>query len=214
MIFVKTLLKESDVRRAIVRITHEILEKNKGMKDLCLIGIKRRGDYIARRIAHLIKEIEGKKVPLGALDINLYRDDLQLVAEAPVIEATDITFDVSNLVVILVDDVLYTGRTIRAAIEEILDFGRPRAIKLAVLMDRGHRELPIQADYCGKKVFTADDEIVDVRLKEIDGEDSVVLRNKSETQAPKNKKNKARIRIAKAPDVAVKQLTIADKDGQ
>lgn len=175
LIFVKTLLKESDVRRAIVRLTNEVLEKNQGVKDLCLIGIKRRGDYLARRMAHLIRETERKKVPLGALDINLYRDDLQLVAEAPVIEATDIPFDVSSLKVVLVDDVLYTGRTTRAAMDALMDFGRPKVIQLAVLVDRGHRELPIRADYVGKNLPTAGDERVKVSLVEVDGVDRVEI---------------------------------------
>jgi len=172
-------MAESDIRRALIRIVHEIIEQNKGIKKLCLIGIKRRGDLLAHRIAQAIKENERVKVPIGALDITLYRDDLQLVSETPIIEQTDIPFDVNKKVIVLVDDVLYTGRTIRAAIEEILDFGRPQAIQLAVLVDRGHRELPIQADFIGRKIPTAKSEIIDVHIKQIDDEDSVVIHSRS-----------------------------------
>jgi pyrimidine operon attenuation protein/uracil phosphoribosyltransferase len=163
-------MTESEIRRALVRIVHEIIEKNKGTKNLVLVGIKRRGDFIACRFAERIKKSEGKKIPIGALDITLYRDDLQLVSETPIIESTDITFDLSKKTIVLVDDVLYTGRTIRAAMEEIFNFGRPKAIQLAVLVDRGHRELPIQADFVGKRVPTAKSEIVDVHVSEMDGE--------------------------------------------
>jgi len=203
-------MDESDIRRALVRIVHEILERNKGIRNIALIGIKRRGDFIARRIAEKIKVSEGYEVPLGALDITLYRDDLQLVSEAPIIEATDINFDVNKKTIILVDDVLYTGRTIRAAIDEILDFGRPRCIQLAVLVDRGCRELPIQADYVGKKVPAARNEIVDVLIKELDGEDCVLLHHererKSETKTPKS--TRSRIKLQHVPKQKVRQLTI------
>lgn len=203
-------MDESDIRRALVRIVHEILERNKGIRNLALIGIKRRGDFIARRIAEKIKNSEGYEVPLGALDITLYRDDLQLAAEAPIIEATDINFDVNKKTIILVDDVLYTGRTIRAAIDEILDFGRPRSIQLAVLVDRGCRELPIQADYVGKKVPAARSEIVDVLIKELDGEDCVLLHHererKSKTKTPKS--IRSRIKLERVPKQKVRQLTI------
>jgi len=191
-----------------VRITHEIVEKNKGTKGLSLIGIKRRGDFIARRIAEKVRESEGKRLPMGALDITLYRDDLQLVAEMPIIEETDITFDINDKIVILVDDVLFTGRTVRAAIEEILDFGRPRLIQLAVLIDRGHRELPIQADYVGKKIQTAKNEIVDVYIKEFDGEDRVVIHKMGKKTILD--KEKMRIKIAKEQRPQIKQLTITD----
>lgn len=203
-------MEESDIRRALVRIVHEIIEHNKGIKNLALIGIKRRGDFIARRIADKIKASEGLNVPLGAVDITLYRDDLQLVSEAPIIEGTDINFDINKKTIVLVDDVLYTGRTIRAAIEEILDFGRPRAIQLAVLIDRGHRELPIQADFVGKKVPAARSEIVDVHIKELDGEDCVLL-HYEKSRKPKTNKRKnvgSRIRLQKTPKQKVKQLTI------
>jgi len=200
---------ESDIRRALVRITHEIIEKNKGRKNLGLIGIKRRGDFIARRIAQRIKESEGIKIPLGALDITLYRDDLQLVSDMPIIEGTDIPFNINKKIIILVDDVLYTGRTIRAAIEEILDFGRPKTIQLAVLVDRGHRELPIQADFVGKKVPTAKNEIVDVHIKEFDGKDAVILQHyKKGKGKAKKRKTRPRIKLLKEPKPKVKQLTI------
>ncbi len=201
-------MKESDIRRALHRIVHEIIEANKGIRNLALIGIKRRGDFIAQRIAEVIKKTEGKTVPLGALDITLYRDDLQLVAEAPIIENSEINFDINNKIIVLVDDVLYTGRTIRAAIEEILDFGRPKKIQLAVLIDRGHRELPIQADFIGRKVPTSKKEIVDVFIKETDGMDSVVIHS----YRKKSKSSKTGMRKGlKRP--GVKQLYITgDKD--
>jgi len=203
-------MEESDIRRALVRIVHEIIEHNKGIKNLALIGIKRRGDFIARRIADKIKTTEGLDVPLGAVDITLYRDDLQLVSEAPIIEGTDINFDINKKTIVLVDDVLYTGRTIRAAIEEILDFGRPRAIQLAVLIDRGHRELPIQADFVGKKVPAARNEIVDVHIKELDGEDCVLLHydKGSKQKESKKKDHGSRIKMQRTPKQKVKQLTI------
>ena len=204
-------MTESDIRRALVRIVHEIIEKNKGTKNLVLIGIKRRGDYIARRLAERIKKSENKKIPIGALDITLYRDDLQLVSETPIIESTDITFDLSKKTIILVDDVLYTGRTIRAAMEEIFNFGRPRAIQLAVLVDRGHRELPIQADFVGKRVPTAKNEIVDVHVEEMDDEDRVLLHLFRKKARPAEKsKAKSRIKLKGAPKQKIKQLTIKD----
>jgi pyrimidine operon attenuation protein/uracil phosphoribosyltransferase len=207
-------MEESDIRRALVRIVHEIIEHNKGIKNLALIGIKRRGDFIARRIADKIKTSEGLNVPLGAVDITLYRDDLQLVSEAPIIEGTDINFDINKKTIVLVDDVLYTGRTIRAAIEEILDFGRPKAIQLAVLIDRGHRELPIQADFVGKKVPAARNEIVDVHIKELDGEDCVLLHyDKGNKQKEGKKKDHgSRIKLERTPKQKVKQLTIENPE--
>lgn len=164
-----------DVSRATVRIAHEIVEANKGVKDLVLVGIRRRGVPLANRIARAIAEFERTEVPVGILDITLYRDDLQLVAKQPILRKTDIPFGVDDKLVVLVDDVLYTGRTIRAAMDEIIDFGRPKAIRLAVLIDRGHRELPIRADYVGKNVPTSKREIVSVKLVEEDGEDSVTV---------------------------------------
>jgi pyrimidine operon attenuation protein/uracil phosphoribosyltransferase len=205
----KTIMGESDIRRALVRITHEIIEKNKGRKNLGLIGIKRRGDFIARRIAQRIQESEGIKIPLGALDITLYRDDLQLVSDTPIIEGTDISFNINKKIIILVDDVLYTGRTIRAAIEEILDFGRPKKIQLAVLVDRGHRELPIQADFVGKKVPTERNEIIDVHIKEFDGKDAVILQHYKKGKGKVTKrKTRPRIKLLKEPKPKIKQLTI------
>jgi pyrimidine operon attenuation protein/uracil phosphoribosyltransferase len=208
----KTLLETQDIRRALIRIAHEIIERNKGSRNLVFIGIKRRGDFIARRLVDYIKESEGIKLPLGALDITLYRDDLQLVSETPIIEGSNITFDINKKTIILVDDVLFSGRTVRAAIEEILDFGRPKAIQLAVLIDRGHRELPIQADYVGKKVSTAKDEIVDVFIKDLDGDEFVVLHQKNAKKAKKPPKLRARIKMAREASLKIKQLTITDKE--
>jgi pyrimidine operon attenuation protein/uracil phosphoribosyltransferase len=189
----KTIMKQADIHRALLRIIHEIIEKNEGSKNLALIGIKRRGDIIAQRLVRLIKEHEGRAVPIGALDITLYRDDLQLVSETPIIESTDIPFDINKKTIILVDDVLYTGRTIRAAMEELFNFGRPKAILLAVLVDRGLRELPIRADFVGKYIPTAKDEIVDVHISEVDGEDCVLLQN-----APRATKATKKQRVKKA----------------
>jgi pyrimidine operon attenuation protein/uracil phosphoribosyltransferase len=163
------------VERALIRIAHEIVEKNKGAEDLAAIGIKTRGAYLAERIAKLIEEIEKVKIPVGLMDITLYRDDIQTKLEQPVVQKTEILFDVVEKVIILVDDVLFTGRTIRAALDQIIDFGRPKSIQLAVLVDRGHRELPIRADYVGKNIPTAKDEQVKVKIKEMDGEDSVSI---------------------------------------
>ena len=189
----KIVMKQSEIRRALLRIIHEILEKNKGIRNLVFIGIKRRGDYVARRLADMIKEYEGKRIPLGALDITLYRDDLQLVSETPIIESTDIPFDISGKTIVLVDDVLYTGRTIRAAMEELFNFGRPKAIQLAVLVDRGHRELPIQADFVGKNLPTAKNEIVDVHIEELDNEDCVTIQQfRKRSRKRKDEKGKSK----------------------
>ncbi len=205
----KRVLEPADIKRIIVRIAREIVERNKGTVNLALIGIKRRGDIIAQRIGAEIVECEKTKIPIGAVDITLYRDDLQLVSETPIIEGTDINFDVNDMIIVLVDDVLYTGRTIRAALEEILDFGRPRKIQLAVLVDRGHRELPIQADYVGKKIITLEKEIVDVHIKELDGQDLVFIHKKTKTK--KIKVKRGRIKMARAPRPKIKQLTITEK---
>jgi pyrimidine operon attenuation protein/uracil phosphoribosyltransferase len=169
------IMDVDDMTRATMRIAHEIVEANKGTKDLVLVGIRRRGVPLAHRIAAAISEFERKDVPVGMLDITLYRDDLQLVAHQPVLRKTELPFDVEGKVVVLVDDVLYTGRTIRAAMDEIMDFGRPRAIRLAVMIDRGHRELPIRADFVGKNVPTSSREIISVKLTEQDGEDGVTV---------------------------------------
>jgi len=163
--------------RSLTRIAHEIVERNRGIDDLALVGIRERGVPIARRIAKQLHEITGSDVPTGALDITLYRDDLmrQAVGPQPLVRSTDIPFDLDDRVILLVDDVLYTGRTIRAALDALIDFGRPKAIQLVVLVDRGHRELPIKADYVGKNVPTSRRESVQVRLEEVDGHDEVVI---------------------------------------
>ena len=163
--------------RSLVRIAHEIVERNRGAEDLALVGIRERGVPLARRLAARLQEITGSVVPTGALDITLYRDDLmrQAVGPQPVVRSTDISFDIDNRTILLVDDVLYTGRTIRAALDALIDFGRPRAIQLVVLVDRGHRELPIKADYVGRNVPTSRHESVQVRLEEVDGHDEVVI---------------------------------------
>jgi len=163
---------------AITRLAHEILERNRGIDGLAVIGIRTRGAHLAKRLVGEIESIEGHRVPLGILDITLYRDDLQAVGPQPVIRGTDIPFDVEERVVVLVDDVLYTGRTVRAALDEIIDFGRPKRIWLAVLVDRGFRELPIVADFVGERVSTRENQTVDVLVREEDGEDRVVLRER------------------------------------
>ena len=163
------------IGRAQVRIAHEIVEKNKGAENMAVIGIQNRGAYLAERVARLIEKIEKVKIPVGLMDITLYRDDVQTKLEQPVVQKTEILFDVVDKVIILVDDVLFTGRTIRAALDQIIDFGRPKRIQLAVLVDRGHRELPIRADYVGKNIPTAKEDRVEVKIKEVDGEDSVSI---------------------------------------
>ena len=169
------IMDKEAIDRAITRMAHEILEKNKGAKDLCLIGIRNRGVYIAKRLAECIKKVDKEPVPVGVLDITLYRDDLTLVSSQPVVHKTEIGFDISGKNLVLVDDVLYTGRTIRAALDALIDFGRPKSIQLAVLVDRGHRELPIRAEYVGKNIPTAKNETVEVRLYEYDKKDEVVI---------------------------------------
>ena len=163
------------IGRALIRIAHEIVEKNKGAENMAVIGIQNRGAYLAERVAELIEEIEGVQIPVGLMDITLYRDDVQTKLEQPLVQKTEILFDVVDKVIILVDDVLYTGRTIRAALDQIIDFGRPKHIQLAVLVDRGHRELPIRADYVGKNIPTAKEDRVKVKIKEVDKEDSVSI---------------------------------------
>jgi len=169
------VLDAEAIRRALVRIAHEIVERNKGTADLALIGIRTRGVILAQRLAKEIQTIDGHLVSVGVLDITLYRDDLSRIAPNPVVHATDIPFDVTDLRLVLVDDVLFTGRTIRAALNAISDLGRPKAIQLAVLVDRGHRELPIRADYVGKNIPTSLQERVDVYLNELDEKEGVVL---------------------------------------
>ncbi|MBN2030383.1 bifunctional pyr operon transcriptional regulator/uracil phosphoribosyltransferase PyrR [bacterium] len=169
------LMDGEGITRTLLRLTHEILEKNKGAKNLVIVGIRNRGDCLARRIIKHIEEIEGVQIPLGILDITLYRDDFQRITDRPLVQETDFPFDLTEKRVVLVDDVLYTGRTIRAALGALIDYGRPALIQLAVLLDRGHRELPIKADYVGKNVPTAFGEEIQVKLKEVDGEDKVLL---------------------------------------
>jgi pyrimidine operon attenuation protein/uracil phosphoribosyltransferase len=170
------------IARTLTRIAHEIVERNKGVEDLALVGIRTRGVPIARRVARALKEITGDDVPTGALDITLYRDDLMrhAVGPQPVVRRTEITFSIDDRKIILVDDVLYTGRTIRAALDALIDFGRPKAIQLICLIDRGHRELPIKADYVGKNLPTSLSESVQVRLQEIDGGDEVILQQEAQ----------------------------------
>ncbi|MCL2337672.1 MAG: bifunctional pyr operon transcriptional regulator/uracil phosphoribosyltransferase PyrR [Firmicutes bacterium] len=167
------------IRRVITRMAHEIIERNKGTDDMVLIGIRRRGVPLARRLADKIKEIEGSVVPVGVLDITLYRDDLTTLGRQPVVRQTEVAFSIEGKRIILVDDVLFTGRTIRAALDAIIDLGRPRYIQLVALVDRGHRELPIRADYVGKNVPTSRREEVAVRLTETDDTDEVVIMEKT-----------------------------------
>jgi pyrimidine operon attenuation protein/uracil phosphoribosyltransferase len=171
----RLVLDAQGVERALARIAHEILERNKGTEGLAFIGIRSRGVDIAARLAAKVAAIEGTGVPSGIIDITLYRDDLTRAAQQPQVKGTDIQFPLEDRQVVLVDDVLYTGRTVRAALDALMDFGRPRSVQLAVLIDRGHRELPIRADYVGKNLPTSVNESVQVRLKERDGCDEVVL---------------------------------------
>ena len=168
------VMEADEIRRALTRIAHEIVEHNKGAEDLCLVGIRTRGAPLAERLAATIASFEGAAVPSGALDVTLYRDDVALKRPRSV-EATTVSADVNGLTVVLVDDVLYTGRTIRAALDALLDLGRPRVVRLAVLVDRGHRELPIRADHVGRNLPTSAHEIVSVHLEETDGEDAVII---------------------------------------
>ena len=168
-------MDEAALNRALMRISHEIAEKNKGVDNLLLVGIRRRGEPIARRIQANIEKIEGVTVPSGSIDIRFYRDDLTALSESPQVRRTELPFDVTDRDVVLVDDVLYTGRTARAAIEAVFSCGRPRSIQFAVLVDRGHRELPIRADFVGKNIPTSRSELVEVRLPEYDGETGVFL---------------------------------------
>ena len=168
------VMEAEDVRRALSRIAHEITERNKGINDVVLVGIRTRGVPIAERLAKAIAEIEGKEPPVGTLDITLYRDDLSTLS-SPQVKSTELP-DINGKTVVLIDDVLYTGRTIRSALDAVMDIGRPKAIQLAVLIDRGHRELPIRADFIGKDLPTSKQESVSVKIDKIDGEDKVVIR--------------------------------------
>ena len=169
------VLDAASIDRSLTRISHEILERNKGLRTIGLVGVQTRGVPLARRLAARLGAIDGKAPPVGVLDINLYRDDLSRIADHPILKRTEIPYDLDDAVVILVDDVLFTGRTVRAALDALMDLGRPRQIQLAVLVDRGHRELPVRADFVGKNLPTAETERVDVRLTETDGEDEVVI---------------------------------------
>jgi pyrimidine operon attenuation protein/uracil phosphoribosyltransferase len=169
------ILDANGVRRTINRLAHELVENNKDLESVALVGIRTRGEYLAHRLAKLIKEIEGKDVPVGILDITLYRDDLHGRLDQPMLKSTDILFDIKNKTLILVDDVLFTGRTIRSALNALMDIGRPAQIELLVLADRGHRELPIKADFVGKNVPTSITQKVQVMLSEVDGEDGIYL---------------------------------------
>ena len=169
------LMSASEIERTLVRLAHEIIEKNNGSENLALVGIKRRGVPLAQRLAALIGGIEKRPVPTGTLDISFYRDDLTTDGPRPTVNAGDLGFDVAGRDVILIDDVLYTGRTIRAAMDALFDFGRPQRVQLLVLIDRGHRELPIEATFVGRNVPTTSREIVEVKLKEIDSEEQVLL---------------------------------------
>lgn len=169
------LMDEAAINRALIRISHEIVEHNGGLDNVAIIGIQKRGVPLANRIRAKLEEIEGVKVPMGILDITFYRDDLSTLSAHPVVHGTDIPFNVNDKKIILIDDVLFTGRTTRAAIENIFDMGRPENIQLAILIDRGHRQLPFRADYVGKNVPTSLSEHIDVEVKEVDGQDRVLL---------------------------------------
>jgi pyrimidine operon attenuation protein/uracil phosphoribosyltransferase len=169
------IMDEEAMRRALIRMAHEVVEKNRGLADVVLVGVQRRGVPLAARLAKILEEIENQEVPVGELDITLYRDDLTLKADQPIVGRTHIPFDIAGKKVILVDDVLYTGRTVRAALDALMDLGRPQNIQLVVIVDRGHRELPIRADYVGKNVPTSSKEIIHVKVTELDGVDQVVI---------------------------------------
>ena len=176
----KILLNSSDIERAIVRIAHEIVERNKGAKNIAFVGIKTRGVPLAQRLAGIIKDMESVNAPVGSLDITLYRDDVSSLSFQHIVQQTDVPFDITNKQLILVDDVFYTGRSIRAALDALMDLGRPETIQLAVLIDRGHRELPIRADFVGKNIPTSRDEEIKVYLSEIDAVDRVAVVNLGE----------------------------------
>jgi pyrimidine operon attenuation protein / uracil phosphoribosyltransferase len=171
----RQLLSSEEIDRTLQRLAHEIVEKTGGAKDLALIGVRRRGVPLSQRLAKIMRLSSRVEVPVGTLDITLYRDDLSTVAQHPVVQSTEIEFTVDDRDLVVVDDVLYTGRTIRAAMNGLFDLGRPRRIRLCVLIDRGHREMPIEASFIGQHVQTSDTEIVEVRLREIDGEERVML---------------------------------------
>src|SRR5262245_28174205 len=193
----RVLMEPERVGRTLARMAHELVERHPSLAGLVLVGVRTRGVPLARRLAGRIEQAAGSAPPVGALDITLYRDDLTTIAPHPVLKSTDIPVSIDGRIVILVDDVLYTGRTVRAALDELVDFGRPARIELAVLIDRGHRELPIRADYVGKTLATERDEIVQVRLQESDGEDRVVLlgrprATKTSKRTPQSKRGQSR----------------------
>jgi len=169
------LMDKRTIESALKRMAHEILEKNDEADSIAIVGIRNRGEYLASRVAAAIEKIKGKRPSFGILDITLYRDDLTDLAQQPIVHETKLDFDISQKHIILVDDVLYTGRTIRCALDELIDFGRPKSIQLAVLIDRGHRELPIRADYVGKNIPTSGNEVIEVKLEESDGKEEVIL---------------------------------------
>jgi pyrimidine operon attenuation protein/uracil phosphoribosyltransferase len=171
----RLVMESGDMTRAMTRIAHEILERNKGVKDLALVGIRTGGVHLAHRLARRIQDIEGAAIPIGELDITLYRDDLALRKEQPILRRTSVPFDISGKIIVLVDDVLFTGRTIRAAMDGLIDLGRPAEIQLAVLVDRGHRQLPIKATYIGKNIPTSREENIQVLLEEAGDDDRVVI---------------------------------------
>jgi pyrimidine operon attenuation protein/uracil phosphoribosyltransferase len=182
----KVVMTREDIRRSLARIAHEIVERNKSTENLVLVGMRTRGVPLAKRLAANMENFEGLKIPVGALDISLYRDDLSLLNGQPTVQHTDITVSIDDRFVVLVDDVLYTGRSTRAAMDALIDLGRPQSIQLAVLIDRGHRELPIRPDYVGKNIPSSRDEEIQVRLVEVDGVDEVVIiKNNQATASPK-----------------------------
>ncbi len=183
----KVVMTQEDIRRSLARITHEIMERNKTVENLVLVGMRTRGVPLARRLAANMENFEGLKIPVGALDISFYRDDRSLLDVQPTVQRTDIAVSIDDRFVVLVDDVLYTGRSTRAAMDALIDLGRPQSIQLAVLIDRGHRELPIRPDYVGKNIPSARDEEIQVRLTEVDGVDEVVIIKNNQTAATPNR---------------------------
>jgi pyrimidine operon attenuation protein/uracil phosphoribosyltransferase len=169
------IMDENDIERTLNRLAHEIIERNKGTKNIAIVGIRTRGEFLAKRLAEKISKIEKTQIPVGVLDITFYRDDVRLKLRQPEVKTTEINFTIDDKDIILVDDVLFTGRTVRAALDELIDFGRPKTVQLAVLIDRGNRELPIQPDFVGRKIKTNLNEEIKVNLREVDGEDSVLL---------------------------------------
>jgi pyrimidine operon attenuation protein / uracil phosphoribosyltransferase len=189
----KQLMSASEIDRTLVRLAHEVLEKTTDLNRLAFIGIKRRGVPLAQRLAAKIESLENSKIPVGILDINLYRDDLSTVSERPVVHSRQIDFPVVGKDVVLMDDVLYTGRTVRSAMDALFDHGRPARVQLLVLIDRGHRELPIEARYIGRMVQTSSSEIIEVKFQEIDGQEKVLLVERIDEAVPKNTSNEPAI---------------------